>query len=217
MYETMYNEAVKNDADMVYCDFARVDGAGNTKLVPNGFGTTADEVICELFSRLYSGAPTVRMFRREKTLLAAELEDRIEKFNYGEDLLRNVFSLRTCQKVCKIDRALYWYRRNPNSICSVRTINSRRDVFKQTVLLDEYFTEEKYQKSLDCSRRWALYSVISSRIITAGEWHALWKRAKRGMWKDPFWNIFQKGIFYMACINFTLTSWLFRKLKGIKE
>lgn len=217
MYETMYNEAVKNDADMVYCDFAKVDGAGNTKLVPSGYGTTADEVICELFSCLYFGGPTVRMYRRAKTLLTAELEDRIEKFNYCEDLLRNVFSLRNCQKVCKIDRALYWYRRNPNSICSARTINSRRDAFKLTVLFDEYFTEEKYQKSLDCRRRWALYSVISSRIITAGEWHALWKRAKRGMWKDPFWNIFQKGIFYMACINFTLTSWLFRKLKGIKE
>ncbi|MBQ7401778.1 MAG: hypothetical protein IJW07_07040, partial [Lentisphaeria bacterium] len=102
MYETMYNEAVKNNADMVYCDFERVDGAG----IPIGSGTTADEVICELFSRLYFGALWARMYRREKTLLAAELEDRIEKFNYGEDLLRNVFSLRNCQKVCKIDRAL---------------------------------------------------------------------------------------------------------------
>ena len=56
MYETMYNEAVKNDADMVYCDIVQVDSSGNTLRVPIGFGTTADEVICELFSRLYPGS-----------------------------------------------------------------------------------------------------------------------------------------------------------------
>ena len=94
----------------------------------------------------------------------------------------------------------------------------KRNIFQLQLAFDQIITDAKYSSSMQSSQRFALYTAISSGVTTAREWHRLWKPAKRGMWRDKRWNIAQKIIFYAACVNFTLTSFVFKLFTGrLKE
>ena len=212
MYETMYNEAVKNDADMVYCGAQR-HYDDRIIPIPAGTGETPTQHLEEIFRGCFPSLCN-HLYRQEiaHSDYSEEVPDHI---HYAEDLLRNTAMMLRCRRIACIKESFYHYRYNPVSLSSAMSIPQRHLAFESQLCLDK-IVGDRFAEALASRRRWALYLAITCPIISAREWHSLWKDAKRGIWRDTRYNFFRKLIFCAACLNFTVTSFLFRKLKRIQ-
>ena len=215
MYEKMYLAAKENDADMVYCDYIREMPDSRKEIRSGGTTQNANELICEFLSRKTVWYLWNRMYRREiaqKDYSATCLEH----ISYMEDGLRNCSMLRHCRKISCIREPLYHYNCcNLSAMTYCLSQKSRKMAIEAIAILDRLFPEKKYQKALDYRLRQSLFIMLPTDFITPGEWHKLYKRAKRGMWKDKHFSFKAKCIFYLACINYPLAGYIYKKLKGI--
>ena len=114
MYEQLYNMAVQNDYDMVWCDYFRSDGihheyikqesnTGTLDLVGNMLAGSSSKLIGSVWNRLYK--------RRLHQDIVFPTE------NMNEDLVIVTQLVLACKKIGYLPKALYYYYINPTSIC----------------------------------------------------------------------------------------------------
>lgn len=110
MYKTLYDAAIENDSDIVYCDFYKTDGEGRKLYISQG-----------LQNGLMQGPVWNKLVRRsvyEKANLVYPVKNKAEDGAYMTQLSYNSKT----SFYCKF--ALYNYFYNPDSICRVETPES---------------------------------------------------------------------------------------------
>lgn len=216
LYETLLRQAELAQADMVYCDYVRYHSEDVQKVIVLEALVDREEMIRRFLYRTITATCLWNKLYRRAFLDRVDLELVPDTITYGEDLVFNLLLLPYCQTIVKVNEPLYIYRDTPNSITANlgKDIRIKRNIFQLQLAFDKIVQGDQYTAAMESSQRFALYTAISSGIVTATQWHRLWKRAKRGMWKDQRWNLIQRIIFYFACLNFTLTSFVFKLLTG---
>jgi glycosyltransferase involved in cell wall biosynthesis len=216
LYETLYQRAEALQADLVYCDYVRFFSENHQQHIHLEPLVDRDELICRFLYRTLTATCLWNKLYRRTLLNLIDLEQLSNEITYGEDFVINVMLLRQCKTIAKVDEALYFYRDVPNSITAGLRTNRRvqRNIYHLQVAFDALLPEDVYTAAMESSRRFALYTAISSGVVSARVWQRQWLSAKRGMWHDPRWNWAQKLIFFAARMNFTLTSFWFKVLTG---
>jgi glycosyltransferase involved in cell wall biosynthesis len=205
---TLYRKAVSENADMVYCDFTEVEVDGRRRVVSGGSANTAEGMIRELLSGKVMGSLWMRMYRRE--IVRLELRKAMpDGVRCCEDLLMNLIMLRRCRTISKVEAPLYDYIRNPASVTKTLNREARKSIYVVMRCVVEMFSEEVPFEYLQYPMRRALYAAISVDVPSGGEWRKMWCGAKRGMWRDSNFGIFQKALFYLACINLPLARFVY--------
>lgn len=214
--ETLLTRAETTQADMVYCDYVRYTSDTCQQIVHLKAITDNEELIRQFLYRTITATCLWNKLYRRSILDNIDLDVVPDHLTYGEDLAFNLLFLPYCKKIEKVDEALYLYRNTPNSITANlgKNLRIQQNIYHLQLVFDQIVHGEAFQAAMESSQRFALYTAISSGVITAKQWHQCWKRAKRGMWRDRRWHPIQRIIFYAACINFTLTSFIFKLLKG---
>lgn len=108
MYETLYNAMVKNDAELVVCNWYRQDGGNwvtNTDY-PKKELLTPNEALESFYSHMYVWN---KLFRKDvvKNLRFVE--------TYAQDVLYTFTVFSRIEKVVCLDKSLCYYRSNPAS------------------------------------------------------------------------------------------------------
>lgn len=119
MYKKLYDAAIDNDADIVFCDFCKVNN--DEKLRMNKAIEKGDtnyfligKILLQEHSLNYLWSAMVSRNLLENAVL-------YPKNNLGEDYALMIQFLYYSKKFVHIHTPLYYYRINPNSICRVQT------------------------------------------------------------------------------------------------
>lgn len=118
MYETLYNKAISENADVVVCDYFVTDGVNNNIRV-NSCHSEELSVFIENC-----------LLQRDPWSLCNKLFNRrvYSKIVYptgamGEDMTTTLQLLWNCHRLAYVPESFYYYYHNPNSITKKRTIN----------------------------------------------------------------------------------------------
>lgn len=208
--ELLHRKAVAEDADMVFCGYREMWSDGRCIERNGGAASTPEEAIAELVTGRAAGSLWNRMFRRE----VADLDWRSQMppdIRCCEDLLMNLIMLPRCRKIARVDSVLYDYVHSDGSLVMALDSRSRRSIFAVMKSIVERFEGKLPFSVLQFAMRRALYAALSADVLSAKQWHAMWRRAKVGMWRDHNFGLLQKCVFYLACINFTLAHAVCRR------
>ena len=164
-YETLYNEAIKNEADLVWCDYYRSDGK-NKKLV----STMKQPKLMQgpVWNKLIKAS----LYKEDIIFPTA---------NKAEDGALLTQLSYYSQKRTYVPRPLYYYFINPASICSVVSEDACLKKMNQeidNVLLREKFLKKHgiYDENINHVLRWKmlcrknLIPILSNR-----KYYKLWK------------------------------------------
>lgn len=115
MYQSMYDEIVRTDSDMVYCDFEHFDDNGNKKLKKEAECSSPEDVIKAIISPSCDcwGALWIKLWK-------SSVKDNIScpsSVSFCEDVIMSVQMLLKCKQVSYIPKAFYHYYTNINGIC----------------------------------------------------------------------------------------------------
>ncbi|MBQ8384860.1 MAG: glycosyltransferase family 2 protein [Spirochaetaceae bacterium] len=111
--ERLYNEAERTGADVVGCDLVREFG-DKSLVVNNQFPQEPAECLRGLLEGWVQGWLHVKLIRR--ALLVEHTIDWVEGLDMWEDVLLSAKVFVHAQKIAKVDKVLYHYRCNPDSI-----------------------------------------------------------------------------------------------------
>ena len=204
MYESMYAEAVVTDADVVICnasDEYMKPFASDVKFVRENpdlaVGNLREQITCSLWNKLYK----VEIVHSPRI----KYDDSLRSAEDGGSVLQ-YFLL--CKKSATVDKYFYHYRtsnegsvtKKDNVLHHIRAIEFAEEILKDT----------KYLPLLEIHKIRNLIKAIKSDKVSVTKWHSLWKTTK---WKFLFikYPIKMKLIFYVACINFSLAQWIWKK------
>lgn len=117
MYRAMYETAKKEDADLVVCDFYRSDGINNT-FEKGVLRPDKESLITDILSRMIPGCVWNKLVKSElyKTGSFVYPCD-----NMGEDVAIVIQTVLLASSIIHIERPLYYYYCNPESICNSQT------------------------------------------------------------------------------------------------
>ena len=124
--------------------------------------------------------------------------------------------LQYCKKIIHGPSGFYHYLIRQSSILHSPTKSQRESVYLSVSMMSKVVKTEEQQKALASRKRRALIETLGTNQLTAKQWHETWKDVKIDFWKDRNLKIKSKLIFFIACINYPLASYLYRKLKKIK-
>lgn len=177
MYETMYNEAIKNRADVVVCGYQVTDGENYIPYVI--CQSTEKELFIQncLFQK-ESASLCSKLFRKD--LFRNEIIYPI--YGMGEDIALCLQLVCFSKKIYFIPKPFYYYFNNQNSISKHNSVESVVTRFEQAynnvLILEKFFRlnsdiGKNIKLSLDCfkhKQRDLLLPVISKK-----EYFKLWK------------------------------------------
>lgn len=167
-YEILYNEAIKNEADLVWCDYYRSDGNNDTQV------TTINQPKL-MQGPIWNKLIKVSLYKEDITFPTA---------NKGEDgALLTQLSYYSKKRIY-IPQPLYHYFINPSSICGVISENACLKKVSQeidNVLLRIRFLKKHgiYDDNIDSVLRWKM--LCRRNLIPI-----LGKRKYYKLWKSTF-------------------------------
>lgn len=117
VYKLLYDKAVEGDYDMVVCDYATItDGVILNKHCP--VPDSKYDCILQLLSHKFPSYMWNKLVKRE-IYQAADIE--WPKGNYWEDMATMIQIIQKVQQIAYINKPLYYYCFNPNSIVNFKT------------------------------------------------------------------------------------------------
>lgn len=175
MYRAMYEKAVEGDYDLVACDYFESDGFN--KLVKKEFvNTKQDLLFYDVLTRITGSMVWNKMVRR--TIYSNQID--FPRYNMGEDHALLIQLALFCKTSARIDKPLYYYYQNTQSITKVP---SREGIIKrfthsignaETILrfMKAHNLDEKYSNELT---RLLLHKKNLIRpLISEKEYYHLW-------------------------------------------
>ena len=209
MYEKMYNAAKENDADMVYCDYMR-EGNGSSTQCAGGNSSIAEDLQKEMLNRQSLGHLWNRLYRKH---IAQEIcfDFCPDHICFGEDLLRNMFMLNHSNRIIKISKYFYHYRRNQNSIVNSRKKYLALNAWETQQIFEKHFTAPDYREALMHHFCWTLRFTMPFGVPPPKNYRKIFWY----MLKDRNFSVNAKILFFIACINYSLASILYKRKKGI--
>jgi len=134
MYKSLYEKAIKEKADVVYCDFFMAYSSYNEYY--NTLNEYSDKTTFMKQYLLQGWSVLWNMIISRELLLTHNLQS-LERFTYCEDFYLTVRILFYANKVVKINESFYYYNRVNNSSImhnmSDKTANDERKVYLSTV------------------------------------------------------------------------------------
>lgn len=138
MYENMYNKAVECSADMVYCDYYKVD-ENKTTFVEHSGSLNRLEVLTEFFCDKSWGSLVNHLFSRE---IAKSSEIYCpDCIIVQEDLLRVAQMIKMCKKIIYINQPFYYYWQRQSSILHSWNREKTKCILEVSDLLIEKFND----------------------------------------------------------------------------
>lgn len=113
MYETLYNRAVLEDADMVVCSYVANYPDGREVVIPTYNFTSRERYINDVLTRRADQSSCIRLIRSD--VFKRYSIDYQDGINLGEDALLLSKLLKHPLRLSFVDRALYHYRRDMSS------------------------------------------------------------------------------------------------------
>lgn len=140
MVELLYNKAIEEDADLVFCDYI-LDFKNSSKKVEQVWDSDKQEFIKRILSA--SSAPSIWNKLSKKSLYTDYGIQAIEGINLGEDFLVVPKLLYHSKKVAKVSEFLYHYNlTNPNSYTKNFSKKNINDVLLVLEQLENFFEEK---------------------------------------------------------------------------
>ena len=112
IYETLYEQAVENNADMVYCNFCVCSETGTIPKLRSG-SCDPKTLIEDLLGGISHGALWNKLFRKE--IVSDPAVYCPEHIIMWEDFLRVTQMVESCKKIIFVDKPLYYYWMAPDS------------------------------------------------------------------------------------------------------
>lgn len=183
MYETMYNEAIKNKSDVIVCGYQITDGKN---FIPYVICQSTEKklFIQNCLLQKESASLWSKLFKRE--LFQNEIV--YPTCGMGEDITLCLQLVSFCKKIYFIPKPYYYYFSNQDSISKHNTVESVISRFKQVCdnvsILEKIFRDnsiagKNIELSLDCfkhKQRDLLLPVISQK-----KYFKLWKTCFKGI------------------------------------
>lgn len=165
MYQSMYEKAISDKADVVISDYHEWDDKG---FIQYRTGCTS-----LMPSKLQSDMMYVKSpWSLWNKLFRTEIYAKIKYFpsgNMGEDMLLCLQMIYYCKKVSHIAKGYYYYFQNPKSIVNNCSIESTLSKYYQNnsnlLLLHKFYIENNSDKQLSKEFRWLQYFVKSILFI----------------------------------------------------
>lgn len=196
MYQNMYQEAKRIDADLVYCNY-HIELS--SKSICSNLPQVRDrnEYICSLLVGSLPSFSWIRLYKREK-LLAYVKELYKPGINMWEDVLMNIRFAFRIQSISFVPLVGYHYNQcNVNSYTSIWSEKSQNNICEVVRLVSETIDrQEVYQFPLSCFRLNAYYSIFS---------HFSRDDLKKRIW--PYW--FEDGKYIWNHSNMSIDNKLF--------
>lgn len=215
MYETLYDTALNENADIVWCDF--IDEFPNeSKYRKEENITTPEILIKDILRGKNHGALWNKIVRKE--LYTGNNIYPLEGINIWEDLYLSVNILLHAKKLAYVNQALYHYNlQNSSSLLSslslnkiedrVKICNSLKDVFVNLSVLDIF------DGSLKQRELWAKMEFITDRRFRSfDKWRKLYPDAQSEIFNSIF-SVFNKMTFYFVSIKCDSIAKVLLKIK----
>lgn len=211
MYELMYNEAKRIDADMVLCGYRTTDGV-NVQQEYYHTHTDKDGLLRAMLTRNESWATWNKLCRR--SLYTSDFI--YPQYAMGEDMVMVIQLALRSNTFGIVDKVLYNYFCNPGSIMNTRSeaqLRHRVEAIKNLDVLLSIFDvkglSKLYEKELLSMRfyqKWALvaYLVISKNYI--GDWKSVYPEIDRQAWRLSIIPATIRLKYYMALLILRITS-----------
>lgn len=224
MYEQMYNKAIVEDADMVFCDVWWHYPDDQT---PYYKSETPKELTGRsiLASCFYAQQPIIHCSLWNK-LIKSSLYHNVEWPNdikYGEDMVVCVQILRLPIKLGNMAHAYYHYRLHRGGSLSDRNY-VRADAERDLILVSSLYqslvrtndTELLYYWQAYCPQLMMDTLEAPRRVFTNKEYIARYKKYRKGIWKNRCLPFGKKAFLYMATYNYSITFFTYKAIKAIK-
>lgn len=209
MLESLYDEATKTNADIVFCDFFVNDSEKEFYRNQKPNSNVPINVLHALFQQLHGSCCNKLVKRACYSKYGCHFPKGID---YCEDLLFWVQLLQHKEiKIAYLNKAFYHYVMNTSSIThhiTRKTYNTRYDFYK---LLCQYLPQQGFEREKRNVRLNILVEGYMNGIVTNSEaWKLLWKKNLRNALlerKSIRWRI---GYLCLACGLFSISKRLFR-------
>ena len=211
MYELMYNEAKRIDADMVLCGYRTTDGV-NVQQEYYHTHIDKDGLLRAMLTRNESWATWNKLCRR--SLYTSDFI--YPQYAMGEDMVMVIQLALRSNTFGIVDKVLYNYFCNPGSIMNTRSeaqLRHRVEAIKNLDVLLSIFDikglSKQYEKellSMKFYQKWALvaYLVISKNYI--GDWKSVYPEIDRQAWRLSIIPANIRMKYYMALLILIITS-----------
>ena len=218
MYEKMYHAAKEADADMVYCDYVREMPDGKSlEEKKNNEIFNVDEYIIASIERKVMVALWNHLYKQSiaQKDCSTFCPDSI---GYGEDLMRNLFMLNRTKKIIKIKENLYHYRCTSNSITNNINIKSLQSMIQTQKILEDHFSDKKFIVAVNSHRVGVLRHTLPYYYEKSirKEIRNIYSQVFENIFAENYFSFRAKLFFLIGYINIPLTSYIYRKVKGIK-
>lgn len=218
MYEKLYNMALKEDADVVYCDINMVHkhrqeiyksaqwSEDKTKLIQNYISTSWTCLVLVMAKN--------RLYKNNKLMSPSHL-------SYCEDFCLAVRLMHYAKKVCYVPDALYNYNRfNETSV--VHSLNKKTEREEQTAYLETiaFFEAEGVLEYYKKQMGWRILKSKQELVLDVNrhdEFLKIYPESHNHIWDCPYIN--KKLKIMMWCLTHHL-SWITYAmiyLRNIKE
>lgn len=175
MYKDMYDFAISENADCVICDSYSHNGSNVLNVMKGCYSTNKFQLQKDLLFQNVSWAVWNKIFKKE-------IYDNVKFFpkdNMGEDMVITMQLVYYCSNIVYIDKPLYYYFLNTNSIARKNTtecILKKYSQFKNNYLIvNDFYQNTPEYKKLDKAFVWLRYSVKSILYYPSAECIAKWK------------------------------------------
>ena len=191
MYRIMYEEAKRNDADIVMCGYKATDGVKVFKECYHQ-QTNKAKLLSSLLILHESWSVWNKMCKR--SLYDSDIV--YPTLAMGEDMVLTIQMVLNAQRIAVVNKALYNYFYNPNSITKIRSESSRYKHWKDSVenaktvisifqtkgLEDKYANELGYLKFLQKN----LAGDLARKKKYSKEWLEMFRDINRKAFFNPY-------------------------------
>lgn len=191
MYRVMYDQAIRNDADVVVCDYYITDGNSTMNTIKGCGNTNKEQFIERILLQIDPWPVWNKIFKKE----SCHKENIVfPKGNMGEDMLLTLQFLLNCEKIIYVQQPFYNYFLNPLSITHVKNSEKVLENFEQLKInadiLFEIFNRlgkyEEYKEQL-MTLKWmvrnTIWNLVSDDLV-----FKKWKSTYPELNEQVLWN-----------------------------
>ena len=220
MYEKLYTYAEKNNFDMVWCDYYNTDGTNN-KII---YQTCIPERR-ELVGKLLTGKLMASLCNRLYKSYLHSLPDFVyPTANMTEDFVISLQIILSSERIGYLPSPLYYYYKNPNSICNTlnetRIVSNFQEIIQNTEIAISLLRKNKLYDVLyeQIACKMLYCKDVLKPLLSKEKYRKLWKmtyqQINEQIWVNPYVRNNTKIRVFFIKYNF---YWMYLLLDKIKK
>lgn len=203
MYENMYNKAIKENADVVVCDFYST-GCVKEQRSKGLISQERENVIADVLLWRIAGCLWNKLVRRK---VYADQDIIYPTHNMGEDAALLVQILWSSKRISYLPESLYYYFANPTSITKDVTDDKIRQRFLQATanvgIIEQFLVGKATEKIKEAltkyifEQSYLIVSLARKNKEDLSRWRRSVGKIKSGVYKCSYLSIKNKLVFYL--------------------